>query len=257
MAASALLRAEHLSLAFSGGDRPFTAVDGVDLNLDDRRYMAIVGPSGSGKSSLLYLLSGLRRPTSGSVHFRGVDYAALGDAGVAALRRQSFGFIFQQHFLVNYLGALENVLVGARSPRTARTRALELLDRLGLGSKAGQRPYQLSVGERQRVAVARAMISEPAVIFAVEPTASLDQRTGREVIQLLGEYREHGSVLVVTHDVGMTSGCDVLLEMRDGRLGPPPAEPAPASSRRRRSAAPGARTPGPGRRRSPAAPDRA
>ena len=221
MAPGALLRAERVSLAFAEGERPFTAVDGVDVSLEDRRYMAIVGPSGSGKSSLLYLLSGLRRPTSGSVHFRGVDYAALGDSGVTALRRQNFGFIFQQHFLVNYLGALENVLVGARSPGpAARARALQLLERLGLGSKVRQRPYQLSVGERQRVAVARAMISEPAVIFADEPTASLDQRTGREVIQLLAEYREHGSVLVVTHDVGMTSGCDTLLEMRDGRLGP-------------------------------------
>jgi putative ABC transport system ATP-binding protein len=220
MGGNEFLRAERLSLAFAGGERPFIAVDGVDVSLEDRRYMAIVGPSGSGKSSLLYLLSGLRRPTSGSVHFRGVDYAALGDPGVAALRRQNFGFIFQQHFLVNYLGALENVLVGARSPGpAARARALQLLERLGLGSKVSQRPYQLSVGERQRVAVARAMISEPAVIFADEPTASLDQRTGREVIELLAEYRDHGSVLVVTHDVGMTSGCDTLLEMRDGRLG--------------------------------------
>jgi putative ABC transport system ATP-binding protein len=240
MAAGELLRAEKLSLAFDGGERPFTAVDGVDVSLEDRRYMAIVGPSGSGKSSLLYLLSGLRRPTSGSVQFRGVDYAALGDAGVAALRRQNFGFIFQQHFLVNYLGALENVLVGARSPGPpARARGLQLLERLGLGSKVGQRPYQLSVGERQRVAVARAMISEPAVIFADEPTASLDQRTGREVIQLLAEYREHGSVLVVTHDVGMTSGCDTLLEMRDGHLSRAEVKaPAPggAGARGRRSA---------------------
>jgi putative ABC transport system ATP-binding protein len=255
MAKRELLRAEGLGLVFNGGDLPFTAVDGVDLSLSDRRYTAIVGPSGSGKSSLLYLLSGLRRPTSGSVHFRGVDYAALGDAGVAALRRQHFGFIFQQHFLVNYLGALENVLVGARSPGpSVRDRGLQLLERLGLGAKAGQRPYQLSVGERQRVAVARAMISEPAMIFADEPTASLDQRTGREVIELLAEYREHGSVLVVTHDVGMTSGCDTLLEMRDGRIGAPAA--APRSPRRRSPAGPPSRTSkaardraaGPGRR---------
>jgi putative ABC transport system ATP-binding protein len=250
MARGELLRGERLSLAFAGGERPFTAVDGVDVSLPDRHYMAIVGPSGSGKSSLLYLLSGLRRPTSGSVHFGDVDYAALGDAGVAALRRQNFGFIFQQHFLVNYLGALENVLVGARSPGPpARARALELLERLGLQSKAAQRPYQLSVGERQRVAVARAMISEPAVIFADEPTASLDQRTGREVIELLAEYRRHGAVLVVTHDVAMTSGCDTLLEMRDGRLGAAVAEPAARRRPRRTAAAPAAPVPGPARGR--------
>jgi putative ABC transport system ATP-binding protein len=232
--AAELLRADHLSLTFPGGDRPFLAVDRVDVALDDRRYTAIVGPSGSGKSSLLYLLSGLRRPTSGRVHFRGGDYAALGDAGVAALRRQNFGFIFQQHFLVNYLGALENVLVGAKSSGPAvRARALQLLDRLGLSTKAGQRPYQLSVGERQRVAVARAMISEPAVIFADEPTASLDQRTGRDVIELLAEYRQHGSVLVVTHDVAMTTGCDILLEMRDGRVSAPPPDQGATKPRRR------------------------
>ena len=160
MAQNEVLRGERLRLVFGSGDQAFAAVDGVDVSLEDRRYTAIVGPSGSGKSSLLYLLSGLRRPTSGSVRFRGVDYAALGDAGVAALRRRDFGFIFQQHFLVNYLGALENVLVAARSPGpAARARALELLERLSLGSKAGHRPYQLSVGERQRVAVARAMVS--------------------------------------------------------------------------------------------------
>ena len=225
-----LLVAHSLSLSFGDGQRAFTAVNDVSLTLLDRRYLAVVGPSGSGKSSLLYLLSGLRRPTSGSVRFRGVDYAALGDAGVAALRRKSFGFIFQQHFLINYLGAMENVLVGARTTGpAARARAMELLDRLGLAAKMDQRPYQLSVGERQRVAVARAMISEPAVIFADEPTASLDQRTGREVVRLLAEYRERGSVLVVTHDIGMTSGCDTLLEMRDGRLGNP--QPATAGSR--------------------------
>ena len=214
-----VLAGEGLTLEFGSGDRRFRAVDGADITVLEHSFVAVVGPSGSGKSSLLYLLSGLKAPGGGRVRFRDHDYARLGDLGVTALRRQEFGFIFQQHFLINYLGCVENVLVGARRPDAgARSRAVELLERLGLGGKLGQRPYQLSVGERQRVAVARAMVSRPAVIFADEPTASLDQRTGHEVISLLGEYREHGAVMVVTHDMGMTEGCDMIIEMHDGRL---------------------------------------
>ena len=228
--ARALLQAEGLVLRYGSAGRDFTAVDGAHVELDQHRFLAVVGPSGSGKSSLLYMLSGLRAPTEGTVRFRDQEYRRLGDAGVAALRRREFGFIFQQHFLINYLGCVENVLVGARRrDRAAAGRAAELLRRLGLGDKLEQRPYQLSVGERQRVAVARAMVAEPAVIFADEPTASLDQRTGREVISLLGEYRERGAVMVVTHDLGMTAGCDQVLEMRDGAIRP--AAPSAAGRR--------------------------
>ncbi|MHB8507440.1 MAG: ABC transporter ATP-binding protein [Candidatus Dormibacteria bacterium] len=219
-----LLRATGLKLSYTGtGGQRYSAVANVDLALEHNSFLGIVGPSGSGKSSLLYMLSGLRQPTAGTVAFEGRGYGDIGQAGVAALRRSSFGFIFQQHFLINYLGALENVVVGApRDGKATRRRAQELLERLGLGQKLKQRPYQLSVGERQRVAVARAMVSEPALIFADEPTASLDQRTGHEVIQLLGDYRDRGSVIVVTHDLGMTSGCDAVVEMRDGALGSSP-----------------------------------
>jgi putative ABC transport system ATP-binding protein len=227
-----LLRAKALTLSYGGGGRAFTAVTDVSLELGDRSFLAVVGPSGSGKSSLLYMLSGLRTPTGGSVRFRGQDYGRLGDAGVTALRRGQFGFIFQQHFLINYLGCVENVLVGARPhDRGARARAISLLERLGLGTKLRHRPYQLSVGERQRVAVARAMVAEPAIIFADEPTASLDQHTGREVIDLLGDYRRQGAVMVVTHDLGMTAGCDQLLEMRDGAIRSPGRVPEAAGRR--------------------------
>jgi putative ABC transport system ATP-binding protein len=226
-----VLLAEGLTLRYGGSGRDFTAVREADVELRGHSFLAVVGPSGSGKSSLLYMLSGLRTPTAGNVRFGEMDYRRLGEAGVAALRRREFGFIFQQHFLINYLGCVENVLVGAR-PRDpgAKDRAVRLLRRLGLGEKLNQRPYQLSVGERQRVAVARAMVAKPAVIFADEPTASLDQRTGREVISLLGEYRSHGAVMVVTHDVGMTAGCDQVLEMRDGTVHPA-ASPEPVGSR--------------------------
>ena len=217
--AAPVLAAAGVTLDYGSGADRFTAVRDATIEVGDNAFVAVVGPSGSGKSSLLYLLSGLRTPTRGTVGFRGRDYAALGQAAVTRLRRGNFGFVFQQHFLVNYLGALENVMVGAtRGDGPSRRRAVELLEMLGLGTKLGQRPYELSVGERQRVAVARAMVHEPAVIFADEPTASLDQATGHQVIALLAAYRERGSVVVVTHDIGMTRDCDFVLEMHDGRL---------------------------------------
>jgi len=217
--AAPVLSGDRLNLTYGSGDDRFTAVRDATIQVQDHSFVAVVGPSGSGKSSLLYLLSGLRAPTTGRVGFRGRTYDALGTAAVTRLRRTGFGFVFQQHFLVNYLGALENVLVGAvRADVRNRRRAADLLEMLGLGGKLAQRPYELSVGERQRVAVARAMVHEPAVIFADEPTASLDQATGHQVIALLAAYRERGSVVVVTHDIGMTRDCDVVLEMHDGRL---------------------------------------
>jgi putative ABC transport system ATP-binding protein len=220
--AESMLVGRGLGLSYGGRMNAFTAVDGADFAIENGRFIAIVGPSGSGKSSLLYLLSGLRRATRGSVTFKGVDYDRLGSSAVAGLRREHFGFIFQQHFLINYLGALENVLVGAlRIDAGARRRATALLGDLGLGDKLRQRPYQLSVGERQRVAVARAMVGDPDIIFADEPTAALDQRTGHDVIAMLADYRSRGAVVVVTHDLAMTIGADSVLEMRDGRLAPP------------------------------------
>jgi putative ABC transport system ATP-binding protein len=169
----------------------------------------------------MYLLSGLKRPTKGSVAFEGQDYRQISTPGLMQLRRQRFGFVFQQHFLINYLTTLENVMVGAvKRNHDVVAYAQELLRRVGLGDKLRQRPYQLSIGERQRVAVARALVHRPAIVFADEPTASLDQATGREVINLLVDYRTRagGSVVVVTHDPAMLTGADRVLQMRDGRL---------------------------------------
>jgi putative ABC transport system ATP-binding protein len=169
----------------------------------------------------MYLLSGLKRPTRGTVAFDGRDYREISTPGLMQLRRQRYGFVFQQHFLINYLTALENVMVGAvRRNHEVVAYAQELLRRVGLGDKLRQRPYQLSIGERQRVAVARALVHRPAIVFADEPTASLDQATGREVIDLLVDYRRRagGSVVVVTHDPAMLTGADRVLQMRDGRL---------------------------------------
>jgi putative ABC transport system ATP-binding protein len=217
-----MLSAQDLALEYRSGGSVAHAVDAVSLAVGTGSFIGLIGPSGSGKSSLMYLLSGLKRPTRGSVTFEGRAYEDISTAGLMRLRRQRFGFVFQQHFLVNYLSALENVMVGAvRRNHEVAAYAQELLRRVGLGSKLQQRPFQLSIGERQRVAVARALVHRPAVVFADEPTASLDQATGREVITLLADYRARGegSLVVVTHDPAMLTGADRVLQMRDGRLG--------------------------------------
>ncbi len=214
-----LLEARGLRMDYHQAGQTFTVLDAVDAEVHDHSFTAVVGPSGSGKSTLLYVLSGLREPTAGQVSFRGADYRALGRSAQAELRRQQFGFVFQTHFLVNYLGALENVVVGGQGDRLeTEERGARILAQLGLGDKLKRRPFELSVGERQRVAIARAMVGQPAVIFADEPTASLDHRAGEQVIQVLAEYRQHGAVVMVTHDLTMTRSCDRVLTMRDGRM---------------------------------------
>ena len=216
-----MLTAQDLALDYRTGGSVAHAVDAVNLSVERGSFVGLIGPSGSGKSSLMYLLSGLKRPSRGTVVFDGRDYAGLSSAGLMRLRRERYGFVFQQHFLVNYLSAFENVMIGAvKRNHEVAAYAQELLRRVGLGDKLLKRPYQLSIGERQRVAVARALIHRPALVFADEPTASLDQATGHEVVNLLAEYRRSGggSVVVVTHDSAMLTGADRVLQMRDGRL---------------------------------------
>jgi putative ABC transport system ATP-binding protein len=216
-----MLSGQNLALDYRTGTSVAHAVDTVSLSVDQGSFVGLIGPSGSGKSSLMYLLSGLKRPTRGTVAFDGQDYREISTPGLMRLRRQRYGFVFQQHFLINYLTALENVMVGAvKRNHEVVAYAQELLRRVGLGDKLRQRPYQLSIGERQRVAVARALVHRPAIVFADEPTASLDQATGRDVIDLLVDYRRRagGSVVVVTHDPAMLTGADRVLQMRDGRL---------------------------------------
>ena len=216
-----MLSGQDLGLDYRTGTSVAHAVDTVSLSVDQGSFVGLIGPSGSGKSSLMYLLSGLKRPTRGTVAFNGQDYRQISTPGLMQLRRQRFGFVFQQHLLINYLTSLENVMVGAiKRNHEVVAYAQELLRRVGLGDKLRQRPYQLSIGERQRVAVARALVHRPAIVFADEPTASLDQATGREVIDLLVDYRRRsgGSVVVVTHDPAMLTGADRVLQMRDGRL---------------------------------------
>lgn len=213
-----MLIGENLSLVYREGGVEAAAVDGAWMTVQPGEFVGIVGPSGSGKSSLLYLLAGLKRPTGGDVFYEGSAYSSLAEGAVRKLRRENFGFVFQQHFLINYLKAWENVLVPAGGG-SAKEAALELLETVGLLGQAEKYPYQMSVGQHQRVAVARALVTRPKIVFADEPTASLDHVAGGEVVGALRECRQSGALVIVTHDPEILAGADRVLTMRDGKLG--------------------------------------
>jgi putative ABC transport system ATP-binding protein len=193
------------------------ACRGIDLELREGEFLGILGPSGSGKSSLLYLMSGLKTPTVGRIEYQGRPVSEMTETERAAMRMRDFGFVFQYPYLVGYLTALENVMV-ARPDRDVRDESLALLESLGLGSKAHRLPHELSGGERQRVCVARAIVGRPKAVFADEPTASLDHTNGTAVVDKLVESRGGGSLVVVTHDPTMLVKADRIVRIADGSL---------------------------------------
>ena len=213
-----VLKTEGVSLTYYDGDRKTYAVSDVSITLPERGFVGVMGPSGSGKSSLLYVLSGLKRASEGAVFYENQNLSAYTDAQITKLRRDAFGFVFQQPWLLNWQTAAENALMGAPVVDGAsRAKARGFLCDLGLEQYAGKLPSQLSGGEKQRVCVARAMMNDPRVIFADEPTASLDHVNGHLVIELLARYRDKGLVVVVTHDAEMVQDADSVLIMRDGK----------------------------------------
>jgi len=209
-----------------------TVLRGVDFELGARERVAIMGPSGSGKSTLLNCLAGLEDPDSGRIRFMGQDLGTLGEAAVTALRRQSLTSIFQFFHLLPTLSARENVefpLLLRRDPRDERTaKVTALLEEVGLTHRADALPSELSGGEMQRLAIARALITEPALVLADEPTGSLDSRNSERILDLLRDLteRHQTSLLMVTHDTEASSICTRVLRMRDGLL----LEDAPESS---------------------------
>ena len=213
------IEANTVSLSYGDGDAITYAVKEATLKITGAGFYGVMGPSGSGKSSLLYMLAGLKSPTAGSIRFEGQDLARMPEKQLSDLRRQRFGFVFQQPFLLSYLTAKENIAIAARPGDTeADSKALRLMDELGLSALANRTPVHLSGGERQRVVVARAMINEPSIIFADEPTAALDHRNGFAVIELLKRYRSRGTVIVVTHDPAMLHGADQIYHLEDGSI---------------------------------------
>lgn len=196
------------------------ALAGFDLKLPDRGFVGIIGPSGSGKSTLMYCLSTLKKPTEGNILYNGVELTKLSDKEREHIRRNEFGFVFQRHFLVPYMSAVDNVIVAAtQDKKVATDRAVELLGKLGLSEKEfGKRPAKLSGGQRQRVAIARAMINSPKVLFADEPTAALDHGNAYAVMDILKEYAKDNLVIVITHDHSILKGADRVIEIWDGNI---------------------------------------
>jgi ABC-type lipoprotein export system ATPase subunit len=218
-----LLAARGLRKEYGKGDALVRAVRDIDLDVAEGETVAIMGPSGCGKSTLLHLLGGLDRPSAGQIHLAGQRLDTMGERGLARMRRDAVGFVFQAFHLMEELTAVENVelpaLLAGRSPRKARTRALELLDRTGLADRARFLPSALSGGQRQRVAVARALANDPLIVLADEPTGNLDSAATLEVLRLFDGLHEAGQTLViVTHDSRIAATADRLITMRDGEF---------------------------------------
>jgi putative ABC transport system ATP-binding protein len=220
---SVLLRAQGLRKEYGHDESLIRAVDDVDLEVVRGETLAIMGPSGCGKSTLLNLLGGLDHPTGGQLWLDGKRIDSLRERGLAHLRRRQIGFVFQAFHLMDELTARENVelpaLLAGRSPRQARTRALELLDQVGLADRGTHLPSALSGGQRQRVAIARSLVNEPLVVLADEPTGNLDSAATLEVLRLFDHLHTSGLTLViVTHDERVAATADRIVSMRDGAL---------------------------------------
>jgi putative ABC transport system ATP-binding protein len=220
----AAIQTEELTMIYGRGATAVRAVDGVSLAIEPGEIVLVMGPSGSGKTTLLSMMGGLLQPTSGRVLLDGVDLGRLSDAERADLRARRVGFVFQAFNLLSSLTVEQNVLFPAHlapgGVAAARPRARALLGRVGLGERRGFRPHLLSGGEQQRVAVARALVNDPAVILADEPTGNLDSKHGQEVLMILHDIaRDEGrAVVVVTHDPRVEEIADRILWIEDGAL---------------------------------------
>jgi len=213
-----VLEARDVWLTFDDGGKPLHALREISVTLPARGLVAVFGPSGSGKSSLLFVLSGLRPPTRGTVTFDGKPFSEGAEGERASIRKRRFGFVFQRHYLLEYLTVRENARLCATLADVGMAeRTDELLRRLGLAEKASRRPSRLSGGERQRVALARALAHNPAVVFADEPTAALDAENRGIVMQLLEEESQRGPVVVATHDEQLLANAALTIRLRDGR----------------------------------------
>ena len=216
-----MIRCDEVTKIFRKNGSEVTSLDRFTAEIGTGEFVAVRGPSGSGKTTLLLTLGGMQRPSAGLVQFGGRDLYALSPADRAGLRSTEIGFVFQMFHLVPYLDLLGNVLLAApgKPGQAERQRAAGLLDELGLAKRATHRPGELSAGERQRLAVARALLNRPKVILADEPTGNLDPENAAEVIRHLGEFHQAGgTVVLVTHGTAAETHADRILRLEQGRL---------------------------------------
>lgn len=215
-----MFKLENVSLIYDmDKEQPTYALAKVNLEIKEATFYGILGPSGSGKSSLLYTMSGITKPTSGKVYYKGKEIYNMEEEKIAALRLKHFGFIFQKHLLLPYINLVQNVLVPLNSNKKEDVdKAKTLLIQLGLEKEMYKNPSALSGGQCQRAAIARALINDPKVIFADEMTASLDEATAENVLSLFEEIRKKTTILFVTHDERMVQGGDEIIRLRDGKL---------------------------------------
>ncbi len=208
---------------YQSGEEQYAALKNISLNIDSGEFIAVMGPSGSGKSTILSLLGGLSRAFRGVVTVDGIDLGSLSPNRLSDFRREYLGFVFQSFYLVPYLTALENVMLPlAVQPGingTAHSEALEALKRIGMDSKSGRLPSQLSGGEQERVAIARAIVNKPPLILADEPTGNLDTKTGDKVLDMLeGLHAEGRTIVMVTHSRENAKRAGRVIEIRDGEI---------------------------------------
>lgn len=205
------------------GDITVKALDGVSIKIEDGEFLSIVGPSGSGKTTLLDQIGALDTPTSGSVIIDGIDIAKVPKSILYRLRREKIGFVFQDHNLIASLTALENVLIPLLPEgidQKKYERALKLLEAVGLKERALHKPSELSAGQKQRVAMARALINNPKIILADEPTGSVDTKTGKEIMGILKQLNTdfNTTIIIVTHDLEMARDTERIIFLRDGKI---------------------------------------
>jgi len=217
-----VLNLQNITKTFVQGKEKINILNGISLSISKGETLAIVGESGSGKSTLLHIAGMMDRQTSGEVIFLGKNSSSIKEKEVLSLRKNKIGFVYQQNYLLSDFSALENILMPLkiRGEVKDKTRALDLLEKIGLSHRAKNRPSELSGGERQRVAIARAIANKPAIVFADEPTGNLDAKNSDKVSNILFDFvaSEGSSLMLITHNMELAKRCDRVLNLKNGKL---------------------------------------